>query len=426
MNEAINNLYKIYCKHPRISTDTRQISKGDLFFALKGENFNGNKFAAQALESGAAYAVIDETEFKLDERFILVEDVLNALQQLAIFHRQQFTIPFIGITGTNGKTTTKELINAALSKKYKTHATRGNLNNHIGVPLTLLEIDNNCELAIIEMGANHPGEIAELCKISQPNYGLITNIGKAHLEGFGSYEGVIKTKKELYDYIKQKPGQLFVNGKDELLTSLSVDHNRSFYNDHVKVEVLESNPCLKISIKSGDDSLEVQTNLIGEYNLDNIRAAACIGHYFNVSLNDIADSIQEYEPTNNRSQLKKTESNTLIMDAYNANPTSMAAAIGNFAQLSQENKMLILGDMLELGDVSEEEHKNIIGLCHELNLNVSFVGKQFHNVKNQSSYSFYMNTDELIESIKTYPIKDHLILLKGSRGIRLEKVVEFL
>ncbi|MBI9034511.1 MAG: UDP-N-acetylmuramoyl-tripeptide--D-alanyl-D-alanine ligase [Bacteroidales bacterium] len=426
MIKGINDLYKTFCKHPHISTDTRNIVTGDLFFALKGENFNANKFAGQALDSGAAFAVIDQEKFKLDDRYILVDDVLETLQELAKFHRQQLKIPFIGITGTNGKTTTKELINAVLCKKYKTHATKGNFNNHIGVPLTLLEIDADCELAIIEMGANHPGEIDDLCKIAQPESGLITNIGKAHLEGFGGFDGVVKTKKELYDYIGNKGGHLFVNETDELLCNLSVNHDRNFYNDQIQIEIMESNPCLKIRLQSGAEAVEIQTHLIGAYNLDNIRAAACIGNFFDINLNDIAEAIKEYEPTNNRSQLKSTEFNTLIMDAYNANPSSMDVAIRNFDEIPGQRKLLILGDMLELGKVAKDEHQNIIDLCNDLKLEVYFVGSQFNQVKDQNRTNFFMNTDELIQFIKNSPLKDYLILLKGSRGIRLEKVIEFL
>lgn len=414
-------LYKIYLTHPNISTDTRKISKGCLFFALKGESFDANTFAEQAVNEGAAYAIIDNINFKKSERFILVDDVLTTLQQLGNYHRKQFTIPFIGITGSNGKTTSKELINAVLSQKYKTIATQGNLNNHIGVPLTLLSIPKDCEIAIIEMGANHIGEIEQLCKISEPTLGIITNIGTAHIEGFGSREGVIKAKSELYHFIKENNGKLFLNENDDLLTKIaekipSINYSRE------EITNLSSNPFLSFEW----NTMKIETQLYGEYNIPNILAAIKIGEYFNVEKTAIKTSLENYISTNNRSQIVKLAKYTLYLDAYNANPTSMNAAIDSFSKIETENKFLILGDMLELGNISQEEHQKIADKIHHLKLNALLVGNEFQHIKNKYHLTSVKNTDDAIAWLETKINSFNSILIKGSRGIRLEKISEFI
>ena len=417
----IAELYKIYQEHPIICTDTRKISKGCLFFALKGENFDANTFAEQAIKEGAAYAIIDNAKLKLSDQFILVDDVLEILQQLANYHRKQFTIPFIGITGSNGKTTTKELINAVLSKKYKTVATQGNLNNHIGVPLTILSIPTNCEIAIIEMGANHIGEIEQLCKIAEPTFGLITNIGTAHIEGFGSKEGVIKAKSELYTYIKKINGTVFINGDDELLGSLAQEISSiKYFKDNISY--IQSNPFLSFTWKE----LKIETQLYGEYNIPNILAAITIGEYFNVEKTAIKTALENYVSTNNRSQVVKLANHTLYLDAYNANPTSMNAAIDSFSKLNAPNKLLILGDMLELGHVSQDEHQKIVDKIHNLNLKALLVGNEFQQIKNTPNLTSVKNTNEAILWLANQLDFFKSILIKGSRGIRLEKVSEYI
>jgi UDP-N-acetylmuramoyl-tripeptide--D-alanyl-D-alanine ligase len=427
----INTLYSIYLSFPVICTDTRNISKDSIFFALKGANFNGNEFAEKALELGAKYVVIDEEKFKKDDRFILVDDVLTALQKLARHHRDQLNIPVIGITGTNGKTTTKELINAVLSGKYKTLATKGNLNNHIGVPLTVLSITNNIETAIIEMGANHQKEIAMLSHICDPDYGIISNVGKAHLEGFGGFEGVKKGKKELYDYLHLKDGTIFINGNDPDLMEMSAALEKKilygidgFFD--VNGELISSDPFLTISFSiMGDEKKHiVKSNLVGDYNINNILAAITIGNYFEVPVPLIINGIEKYTPTNNRSQIVEKNSNKIIMDAYNANPSSMQAAIKNFAQLKDVNKWMILGDMFELGDESEKEHHDIIQLVRDLNLkNVLFIGKDFY--KNRiSDYYFFEQITDAADLLKNQQINNSTILIKGSRGMKLELLLE--
>ena len=417
----IAELYKIYQEHPIICTDTRKISKGCLFFALKGENFDANTFAEQAINEGAAYAIIDNVKLKLSDQFILVDDVLETLQQLANYHRKQFTIPFIGITGSNGKTTTKELINAVLSKKYKTVATQGNLNNHIGVPLTILSIPTNCEIAIIEMGANHIGEIEQLCKIAEPTFGLITNIGTAHIEGFGSKEGVIKAKSELYTYIKKINGTVFINGDDELLGSLAQEISSiKYFKDNISY--IQSNPFLSFTWKQ----MKIETQLYGEYNIPNILAAIKIGAYFNIEKTAIKTALENYVSTNNRSQVVKLGNHTLYLDAYNANPTSMNAAIDAFSTLNAPNKFLILGDMLELGHVSQEEHQKIVDKIHNLTLKALLVGNEFQQIQNKHHLTSVKNTDEAILWLANQLDNVDSILIKGSRGIRLEKVSEFI
>jgi UDP-N-acetylmuramoyl-tripeptide--D-alanyl-D-alanine ligase len=423
----IQELYTLFLKHPIVCTDTRDIQPGAIFFALKGANFNGNQFAEQALQAGCSLVVIDEVEFKKDDHYFLVEDVLTALQQLANHHRKQLKIPVIAITGTNGKTTSKELLNAVLSEKYKVLATKGNLNNHIGVPLTLLNINNDHEIAIIEMGANHQGEIAMLCTIAEPDYGMITNIGKAHLEGFGGPEGVIKAKNELYQFIKQRQGKLFVNGDNELLKKLSEGIDRVTFGTSENVNFagifVESNPFVKLKY----NNTIISTQLVGKYNFENILAAACIGSYFKVSEQQIKTGLEKYVPSNNRSQVMQTKNNLLLLDAYNANPSSMNAAIENFAQMDQPNKMVILGDMLELGDESAKEHTAIVNLLKQKNItNVLLVGNYFMEAGKILNAQTFANSAEVLDHLKQHPVKNTTILIKGSRGIKLEKVVEVL
>lgn len=433
----IEELYKHFMNHPQVCTDTRDIKKDAIFFALKGDNFNANKFAEQALNSGCSLAVIDEPEYKKDERYFLVDDVLSALQALANYHRKQLSIPVISITGSNGKTTSKELLNAVLSQKYDVLATKGNLNNHIGVPLTLLSITKEHEMAIVEMGANHQGEIAMLCSIAEPDYGMITNIGKAHLEGFGGYEGVIKAKSELYHYINKKGGKLFVNADNDLLQRLSEGMNKISFGTLQDVDFtgvfIESNPFVKLKFKAQSDEQTIEekhvvtTQLVGNYNFENILAAACIGHYFRVSEKQIEHGLESYVPSNNRSQVMKTANNLLLMDAYNANPSSMNAAIENFAKMDQPNKMVILGDMLELGIESEKEHDTVVQLLEAKGIkNALLVGPYFMKASRLSGAISFANSDEALNYLKAHPVKDATVLVKGSRGIKLEKVVDAL
>jgi UDP-N-acetylmuramoyl-tripeptide--D-alanyl-D-alanine ligase len=433
----MQELYKHFLKHPEICTDTRDIKKNALFFALKGDNFNANQFAEKALNEGCSIAVIDEPEYKKDDRYFVVDDVLTALQQLANQHRKQLTIPVIAITGTNGKTTSKELLNAVLSEKYKVQATKGNLNNHIGVPLTLLSIKKEHELAIIEMGANHQGEIAALCKIAQPNFGMITNIGKAHLEGFGGAEGVIKAKNELYQYIKQQRGELIVNADNALLMKLSDGIDRITFGtvstaDYLGV-LIESNPFVKLKCKANGDrhaiteKATIETALIGKYNFENILAAACIGHYFNVTEQQIKTGLEKYIPSNNRSQVMQTKNNLVLLDAYNANPSSMNAAIENFAQMDRPDKMVILGDMLELGEESEKEHASIIELLKQKNISKAIlVGPHFMKAGNTHYPNLFPSSEAALDYLKQHPALNLTVLVKGSRGIKLEKLVEAL
>ena len=481
----INKLYSIFKQHPIVCTDSRKITQGAIFFALKGDNFNGNEFAKKAINEGCAFAVIDELK-SLDEKFILVDDVLHTLQELAKYHREQLSIPVIGITGTNGKTTSKELISAILSTEKRCYATKGNLNNHIGVPLSVLEINHNHEIAIIEMGANHIGEIAALCKIAQPNLGVITNIGKAHLEGFGDLEGVIQAKTELYKYIKiNVKGKIFVNEDDGLLVDLAYkfgfrDHfqwrntmanqrhpsnipdevlTEKYQEEYNKmttkaIEKEKSNSNFigysrdGLGVCGGISNLDgyiewkphiwtcfdgtpnmpkgwgetIHSNLIGDYQFDNIALAVTIGEYFQISYENWKKAIKDYTPTNNRSEIIKTKNNILILDAYNANPSSMKAMLTSFSKQDNENKLCILGDMLELGGYSEKEHQEITSLCKSLNLNCYFIGEEFQKVNNDA----FKNRQDFEEQIQKETIKGKTILLKGSRGIGLEKLVEYL
>lgn len=425
---TIENLHKLFLESTGISTDSRKIIKGNLFFALKGDNFNGNLFAEKALELGASYAIIDESVFTLENgKTILFENVLTTLQKLANYHRNYLKTPIIALTGSNGKTTTKELIYSVLQQKYKTIATLGNLNNHIGVPLTLLSLNNETEIGVVEMGANHQGEIAFLCEIAQPDFGYITNFGKAHLEGFGGVEGVIKGKSELYDYLLQNNKTAFLNNEDSLqiektksIESFSFGNKNS--SPDVIIELKEVNPYLKIDFAN----TTIESNLIGAYNFANIAAAIAIGTFFKIAPNEIKKGIEDYIPGNNRSQIIKKGSNTIILDAYNANPSSMLVALENFKQLENKVKTVILGDMFELGDAAEEEHQKIVDVSESLNFNnVFLVGKNFYKTKNNTSQKF-----ESYEDFKLYLQKNKLtntqILIKGSRGMALERVLELI
>ncbi|MDK2978268.1 MAG: UDP-N-acetylmuramoyl-tripeptide--D-alanyl-D-alanine ligase [Bacteroidales bacterium] len=429
---TINELYKIYQKHPQITTDSRFAPKNGLFFALKGEHFDGNVFAQKAIENGCAYAIIDNPKFFKSKQFILVEDVLSTLQQLANYHRQQLKIPVIGITGTNGKTTTKELLASVLSMKYNVAYTQGNLNNHIGVPLTILSFTENTELGIVEMGANHLGEIKNLCAIADPGYGLITNIGKAHLEGFRTFDNIIKTKNELYDYITQNNGQIFYNAKDQILSQLIIGNNDAVsYGDQKESKVYgiikKDGIFLKLEAVIEKKSYNLKTKLIGDYNIDNVLAAIAIGNYFNVDDKKIIKAIERYKPDNNRSQFFKTRNNNLFLDAYNANPISMKAAIKNFEQLDIPHKSLILGDMFELGDNALNDHYDVMNnIDHKNYENIFLVGELFASLKVGENILQFANVDLFKDWLNKNPVKGSNILIKGSRGNRLERIIEFL
>mgnify|MGYP000911626780 CR=1 FL=1 len=414
---TIENLHTLFLKHQLIDTDTRKIRRNSLFFALKGDNFNGNKFANEALNKGASYAIIDEAEYNGDHT-ILVENVLNTLQQLANFHRKQLNIPIISLTGSNGKTTTKELINAVLSKKYKTSATTGNLNNHIGVPLTLLSMTSETEIGIVEMGANHLKEIELLCKIAEPNFGYITNFGKAHLEGFGSVEGVVKAKSELYDFLRNNGAKAFVNSDDVKQVQQSKGIEIITFNNE-KIQFIEANPFVTVQFKK----TLIKSQLIGKYNYQNIAAAIAIGNYFNVEVNEMKDAIENYIPSNNRSQIIQKGTNKIILDAYNANPSSMQAALENFKQLEDSSKIVFLGDMFELGNESTLEHQKIAELATSFHFKeVYLIGKAFSttNVKN----AFIYDSFEAFKTSKMNPILNATILIKGSRGMALERILD--
>jgi UDP-N-acetylmuramoyl-tripeptide--D-alanyl-D-alanine ligase len=425
----IEILYQKYSESRKVSTDTRQIMPGSVFFALKGDKFNANEFAAQALEKGASYAVIDEEKFNTDPRCIVVPDVLETLQKLARHHRNKLNIPVVALTGSNGKTTSKELLNAVLSKKYKTHATKGNLNNHIGVPLTLLAIEPSVELAVVEMGANHLGEIALLCAIANPTHGFITNIGKAHIGTFGGFENIIRAKSELFQHLAQVNGQVFINSKNELLASLAKQFQHPLFypgkDDYYHAELLHADPMVALRAENGD---VINTNIIGGYNFENIAAALCIGKYFGVDEKLANAAIAEYVPGNMRSQIMKKGNNTIILDAYNANPSSMQAAIENMAAMKAEHKVLILGDMFELEGEAHHEHQFIGKLIKEKKFDkVYLCGSLFKSALHEIPDAMYFTKkDELIEELKQYPVVNSTILVKASRGIGLETVVDYL
>jgi UDP-N-acetylmuramoyl-tripeptide--D-alanyl-D-alanine ligase len=426
---SIEHLYQLYQKFPSVCTDTRKVQKGDLFFALKGEHFNGNRFAIQALDNGAAYAIIDEAPARMDDRMILVDDALICLQALAAHHRNQFSIPFIAITGSNGKTTTKELVHAVLSEKYQTYTTEGNLNNHIGIPLTLLKIKKDAEMAIVEMGANHLGEIAGYCAYTRPTHGLITNAGKAHLEGFGGVEGVRKGKGELFDYLRAHDGTAFVMWDYDYLHQMSrgikniVSYGTALADITGITET--ATPYLRVRITKGHPSGSIQTRLTGDYNLPNVLAAVSLGNYFKVEPSVIRRGIENYEPSNSRSQIIKAGTNTIILDAYNANPSSMKLAIDNFIQFPEKDKVLLLGGMAELGSESIAEHEMIL---RQIGLNiwkdVVLVGGDFLKIKHP--YKSFINSDEAGKWLPSRSFQNTVFLVKGSRSMRMEKVVESL
>lgn len=425
----IEELYEIFLSGSGICTDTRHINDGNIFFALKGPNFNANEFAMMAMEHGAICAVIDDPQYEIKGKTILVSDGLSSLQELARFHRNKLTIPIIGITGSNGKTTTKELIQVVLNTTFKTFATRGNLNNHIGVPLSVLSITPKHEIAVIEMGANHIGEIADLCTISQPTHGLITNIGKAHTGLFGGFEGVIRAKSELYDYLIKNNGKVFINQNQEILMNMSKRvKNPVFYSNEgsdYSCRLLEADPFLKIETQNG---MVFSTQLIGHYNFDNIATALCIADYFKVPEDRACAAIADYSPTNNRSQIIKKGSNTIILDAYNANPSSMEKAIENLAQIKAAKKLVILGDMFELGDDTEKEHQAIGLLLKKHSIeDAIFCGVSMKLAYGSFGKGLYAkDKSELIEYLKSMKFSDTTILIKASRGMALEQVLDYL
>jgi len=434
---TIEELHALFLAcNQQITTDTRKLTKGGLFFALKGENFDANTFVEQAVDKGCAYAVTDNQVYANGKTILLVEDVLTALQDLAKYHRSRLNLKVIGITGSNGKTTNKELICAVLSKKYNVSATVGNLNNHIGVPLTLLALTTAHEIAIVEMGANHQGEIDMLCHIADPDFGIITNIGKAHLEGFGGLEGIKKGKSELYRYLKPKNGSIFINGDDIVLNELSEGLQKITYGEKIEFDVhgklIPDSEFVEFKWNQAHQPVDqkplVKTKMYGHYNFINLLCAACIGNYFKVDELLINIALAEYVPEMNRSQVLKTTHNTLILDAYNANPSSMLLAISNYADQSFQNGFFILGDMLELGEYSKDEHKAILDQLIKLNMKeVLLVGDLFFEFKSDyKSFMFFKTSEEASAYLKTNPIVSKTILIKGSRGIKLEKLVEFL
>jgi len=426
------DFYNIFLQHPQICTDSRKVFPGCLYFSLKGERFDGNAFAADALSKGCAYAIVDDPAVVADERYVLVPDVLTFLQELASYHRSQLSIPVIGLTGTNGKTTTKELIHSVLKQKFRTVATSGNLNNHIGVPITLLSANPETEILIVEMGANHPGEIAFLCHIARPTHGLITNIGKAHLEGFGSYEGVIRTKNELYSWIKSSNGQLFVNADDLLLNALVKDYPSVTYGILATADIsgsaLNKERNLSVVWKTTEGEPEmVSTHLTGGYNLQNILAAISVGKYFGLSNDQIRAGIETYIPENMRSQWIQTDHNVLFLDAYNANPSSMELSIDHFASLMLPESVAILGDMFELGAYSAEEHLNIIKLAETKNFGkLLFAGPNFYAFRKEFPFLFFGDIVTLKAYLEQNQISGGHILIKGSRGMKLEQLVPYL
>lgn len=424
----IEQLYRLYLQHPSIQTDTRKLKAGDIFFALKGPSFNGNAFARQAIDAGAACAVIDEEKYAVEGKTFLVPDALSALQQLARHHRLQFNIPFLAITGSNGKTTTKELIHSVLSTTYQTYTTEGNLNNHIGVPLTLLKIKRDAQMAVIEMGANHIGEIASYCAIALPTHGLITNCGKAHLEGFGSEEGVRKGKGELFDHLRASAGTAFIMNDYAYLQEMSrgIPQVISYGTENASVQgkAVSTDAFLSVDFEKGFTG-RIQTQLVGDYNLPNVLAAVCVGKYFSVEEEAARKAIENYAPANSRSQLVKKNSNTIILDAYNANPSSMKAAIENFARASAANKILVLGAMAELGRDSIAEHESIVQeIGRHPWKNVLLVGGDF--LKTDHPYKSFPSPAEAGAWLKQAQVQDSHLLIKGSRSTQMEKVLDYL
>jgi UDP-N-acetylmuramoyl-tripeptide--D-alanyl-D-alanine ligase len=414
----IRELHTLYKETHLVDTDTRKIREGSIFFALKGANFNGNKFAQQALDKGARYAVVDEAEYATHDQMILVEDALTTLQKLATFHRNSLKAPIISMTGSNGKTTTKELIHAVLKTQYKAEATSGNLNNHIGVPLTLLSFTETTEIGIVEMGANHQKEIEFLSNIAEPDYGYITNFGKAHLEGFGGVEGVIKGKSELYTFLRENNRTVFVNPKDEKQLELTQGMQRILFGNDVKV--ISTHPFVQLQYK--DET--IQTQLVGEYNVSNMVVAITIGEHFNISTKNIKKALEAYESTNNRSQLMETEKNKILLDAYNANPSSVSLALENFSKSDHPQKIAILGDMFELGDVALEEHQAMVDLATSLDINRAiFVGSHYYETQASEKYETF---EDLQTEIEANPIENSFVFIKGSRGMALERLLKII
>lgn len=427
----IPDLYQLFCAHPVITTDTRDCPAGAIFFALRGASFDGNAFALKALEAGCAYAMVDDANVVGDERLIHVDDVLKTLQDLAAYHRLQLRTPIVQITGTNGKTTTKELVSAVLGKRYNVLFTQGNFNNHIGVPKTLLRLRPEHEIAVIETGANHPGEIADLSRIVNADCGLITNVGKAHLEGFGSFEGVIRTKGELYDYLRQKPESvIFLHADNPHLSKIAEGLKAVTYGEpgkgyDVEGEVVACTPFMKMRWRvAGGEWQEVQTHLIGSYNVFNALAAAAVGTHFGVAATDVTAALSEYEPTNNRSELKRTANNTLIIDAYNANPTSMKAALDNFRLIDHPHKLAILGEMRELGEASAEEHRRVVEEAEGVGCELWLVGENFAPFA--KAHRFFPDVEAVKAAVQNEPIAQRLILIKGSNGTKLFQLPEYL
>ncbi|MBS1496081.1 MAG: UDP-N-acetylmuramoyl-tripeptide--D-alanyl-D-alanine ligase [Bacteroidetes bacterium] len=423
----VNDIYALFLENPSVETDTRKLKKGDIFFALKGPNYNGNHYTQQALQAGASYCIADEPSDNKDDRIILVENCLSMLQQLAKKHRQQFNIPFIAITGSNGKTTTKELLQQVISSSYKSYTTLGNLNNHIGVPLTILRIKQDAEIAIIEMGANHQKEIEGYCEYTMPTHGIITNIGKAHLEGFGGEEGIKKGKGELFEYLKKNAGTAFINNDSETLIEISKGIKEVITYGTINADytgiVQNDESYLQVKITKGANLPLIKSQLIGNYNLPNILAAVCVGKYFNVPDNKIKDAIESYTPSNSRSQLIKKDSNEIILDAYNANPSSMKAAIENFAKMKGDKKILILGSMMELGADSDKEHEGIISLIKKYNWeDVVLTGDGFKDIPD--GFLHFTFSTEAAKWFKQKRIENTLVLIKGSRSMQMEKVLE--
>nr|WP_321412506.1 UDP-N-acetylmuramoyl-tripeptide--D-alanyl-D-alanine ligase [uncultured Carboxylicivirga sp.] len=426
----LTDIYKAFCDSSELSTDSRNCSNGAIFVALKGDNFDGNKYVEEVLSNGARYAIASDEKLSHLQNVFIVNNTLETLQKLAQFHRRKLPFPIISITGTNGKTTSKELINAVLSEKYHCKATAGNFNNHIGVPLTLLSFTDELEIGIVEMGANHIGEIELLCNIAEPDYCLITNVGKAHLEGFGSFEGVKKAKGEMYQYALKNDKPIFINKNNLHLKEMaSLNNKRIEYgvNAEIEAQIAELTPFVNIkwSDKKLNKEFETQTNLIGSYNLENINAAIAIGRYFDVDPTSINEALNKYQPTNNRSQLIKTDKNRIIMDAYNANPSSMAVALDNFDRIKENNKLIILGGMKELGSDSVEEHKKLINILKKCNFNsVILIGDEFKNLN--SNYNHFSTNKECIDYLKLNQPNDSYILIKGSRSNKLEEILPFI
>lgn len=422
----IASLYEIYLQHPSVQTDTRKLKQGDLFFALKGPNFNGNQFAENALNAGAAYAVIDEAAYRKDERYIMVDDVLTTLQQLALHHRLQFDIPFIGITGSNGKTTTKELVTTVLRQQYVTYATEGNLNNHIGVPLTLLKIGRDAAMAVIEMGANHQREIAGYCEMARPTHGIITNCGKAHIEGFGGIEGVRKGKGELYDFLRENGGIIFRNTDLDYLESMAHDISKQVTYGSANAQYigrpLMNDVFLDVAVLSAGAETTIHTQLVGDYNFPNAMVATAVGLHFGIGIDKIKTAIAAYNPDNSRSQWINAGTNRVILDAYNANPTSMRAAIQNFAQAQLAHKMLWLGGMKEMGADEQKEHSELVAFLEGWAWEqVILVGKEFEPVK--GSHQWFASSEEAAQYIAQHKPEHAAILIKGSRGSRMETML---